>query len=137
MSHDHGKELRANDGLTFNELRGANVARCEQVFHKLDDWSPSDWAVAVGGEVGEAVEAFGKFLVFLDTVKKLRRLDGADATKDTLEERERLIDKIVEEVADMAIYGDLFSARLGRDFGEAIRKKFNEVSRKRGSTVYL
>lgn len=28
--------------LNFETLREANVRRCEQVFHKIDDWSPTD-----------------------------------------------------------------------------------------------
>lgn len=123
--------------LSFSRLRSVNVHRCEDVFHKLGDWSTTDWSVALGGEIGEAVEALGKLLVFLDTAKKLRRLDGADASKDTAQERDRLIDKIAEEAADCVIYADLLTASLGRDLGDAVVKKFNEVSVKRGSNVLL
>lgn len=127
-----------NDGtLSFGALRRNNRTRCEQVFHKLHDWSPSDWAVATGGEIGEAMEAFGKMLMFMDTVKKLRRLDGADASKDTEEERIRLIDKVVEELADVVIYSDLLVSVLGRELGREVVKKFNAVSEKRGSTIFL
>jgi NTP pyrophosphatase (non-canonical NTP hydrolase) len=109
-------------GLSFARLREINVARCEAAFHPLNEWTPTDWATAVGGEVGEA----------LNEVKKLRRLDWADRTIDTPEHREELADKIAEELADTVIYADLLAARVGRDLGEAIRKKFNEVSAKRG-----
>ena len=39
--------------LTFNKLREANVKRCNKHFHKLNDWSPTDWGCALAGEVGE------------------------------------------------------------------------------------
>lgn len=123
--------------LGFEELRTANVERCEQVFHKLDDWSTADWSMAMGGEIGEALIAIGTWLNALNTAKKLRRLDGADADQDTYEERERLIDQIATEIADGVIYSDLLLAHLRRDLGEAIRAKFNLVSEKRGSTVGL
>lgn len=113
--------------LTFNELRDANVTRCEEVFHDLDSWSPTDWATAMAGECGEAC----------NEVKKLRRLDGADSESDTPEERERLRVAIGKEIADMIIYADLLAARLGIDLDEFVTAKFNEVSKKRRSTVIL
>lgn len=113
--------------LTFEELRVANVERCEQVFHKLHDWSPTDWACAFAGEAGETC----------NTIKKLRRLDGADSDKDTEMERERLITEAVKELADTVIYADLLAAALGRDLGLYVRNKFNEVSDRRGSKVKL
>jgi NTP pyrophosphatase (non-canonical NTP hydrolase) len=94
------------DGLTFNELREANVGRCEDAFHPVDAWSPSDWACAVAGEVGEAC----------NLIKKLRR--GEDVPQQD----------IAFELADAVTYLDLLAARLGIDLGEAVREKFNIVS---------
>jgi hypothetical protein len=113
--------------LGFEELRKANVERCEQVFHKLDEWSPTDWATAVAGEVGEAC----------NVIKKLRRLDGADQTLDSPKTRLLLRHMAVIELADVVIYADLLAARLGMSLGDAVRSKFNEVSVKRGASVFL
>lgn len=33
-----------------------------------------------------------------------------------------------DELADVIIYADLIAARLGIDLGDAVRRKFNEVS---------
>lgn len=115
------------DPLTYAELRKINVERCEEVFHKLEDWSPTDWATAVAGEVGEAC----------NLIKKLRRLDGADKAQDTLSRRMMLIERIAEELADVAIYLDLLAARFEIDLGAAVREKFNLVSRERGSKFLL
>lgn len=115
------------NALCFDLLRHVNVARCEEVFHEIDDWSPTDWACALAGEAGEAC----------NEVKKLRRLDGADRSADTRERRVALALAIGEELADTVIYADLLAARLGIDLGEAIRAKFNAVSYKRNSTVFL
>jgi NTP pyrophosphatase (non-canonical NTP hydrolase) len=111
----------------FDDLRKANVERCEEVYHPLKDWSPCDWATAMAGEAGEAC----------NKVKKLRRLDDyqPDPTIDIA--RERLRDEIVEEIADCVIYCDLLAARLDRDLEKAIRDKFNKVSAKTGSKVFL
>jgi NTP pyrophosphatase (non-canonical NTP hydrolase) len=113
--------------LNFDDLRRANVLRCEEVFHLINDWSPTDWATAMAGECGEAC----------NEVKKLRRLDGADSSIDTPEERERLREVIGKEIADLVIYADLLAARLDIDLAGAIIEKFNEVSAKRGSSITL
>jgi len=113
--------------LTFSKLRNANVKRCEDVFHPLDSWSPTDWATAMAGECGEAC----------NNIKKLRRLDGTDGSLDTKYERTRLIYETGKELADLVIYADLLSARLGIDLGDMVANKFNEVSEKRGSKVTL
>ncbi len=35
--------------LTFEELQAVNRARCEESFHRLDEWSATNWACALGG----------------------------------------------------------------------------------------
>jgi len=102
--------------LTFDGLREKNVARCEQVFHALDHWSPTDWACALAGEVGEAC----------NVAKKMRRGDKGEFTK-----------ALAKELADVVIYADLLAARMGIDLGEEVVKKFNEVSLKRLSDIHL
>lgn len=114
-------------GLSFRSLRRVNLERCEDVFHGLDRWSPTDWATAVAGECGEAC----------NEIKKLRRLDDADSSIDTPAERERLRLAIGKEIADLVIYADLLAARLDIDLAAAIIEKFNEVSEKRGSSFTL
>ena len=113
--------------LGFDELREANITRCEEVFHALNNWSPTDWACAFAGETGEAC----------NKVKKLRRLDGADSGQDTPEARATLIEQIGEEIADAIIYADLLAARLGIYLSVVVVKKFNAVSHARGSAVLL
>lgn len=113
--------------MNLNELRAANVRRCEQAFHPLQDWTPTDWACAMAGEAGEACNA----------VKKLRRLaDGTNTAKDPQTEPEAIA-AIGAELADTIIYADLLAARLGIDLGRAIRAKFNVVSRRMNSDITL
>lgn len=81
----------------------------------------------MAGECGEAC----------NEVKKLRRLDGADAVQDNPAHRQYLQEKIGKELADLVIYADLLAARLGIDLGGAVVQKFNEVSLKRNSQFKL
>jgi NTP pyrophosphatase (non-canonical NTP hydrolase) len=117
--------------LTFIELKAMNFARCEEKYHPITDWSPTDWACAIGGECGEA----------LNFVKKLRRLTGP-TDKTTLgriqnDSVKELIDNIGKELADVVIYADLLATRLGLSLGECVANKFNETSEKIGSTRML
>jgi NTP pyrophosphatase (non-canonical NTP hydrolase) len=113
--------------LSFENLRIQNIKRCEDVFHPVDSWSPTDWATAMAGECGEAC----------NEIKKLRRLDGADKDIDTPFNREQLKNKTAKELADLIIYADLLAARMDIDLGQAVVDKFNEVSEKRGSIFIL
>lgn len=79
--------------LRFDELREANVARCEEVFHPLSSWSPTDWSNAMAGEAGEAC----------NITKKHKRGDGGPGWREAL----------AAELADVVIYADLVAARCG------------------------
>lgn len=91
--------------LTFSALRSVNSTRCLR-WHKtgLNEWSLNDWIVAVGGEVGEA----------LNVVKKLNRdREGQPGNKKT---RAELLLDLGDELADAVIYLDtvLTSQREGQ-----------------------
>ncbi len=85
----------------------------------------------MAGEAGEAC----------DVVKKVRREDEA-YVGESLVSSSPVISlagrrALASELADVVCYADLLAARAGIDLGEAIRKKFNEVSERRGSEVKL
>lgn len=101
--------------MTFAELRVANVRRCEQSFHPLDDWNALEWAGAASGEVGEAA----------NLCKKRRRGEPVDAND------------IGDEIADAVIYLDLLAARLQLSLEDCVRRKFNVVSDRVGSEIKL
>ena len=121
------EERLRGEAMRFDQLRAANVTRCEQVFHKLIEWNALEWAGAMCGEAGEAA----------NVAKKLKRLDVADADKDTPEERLRLRRALAEELADVVIYADLLAAREHIDLGRAVIDKFNKVSHARGARIFL
>lgn len=98
--------------LSFADLRSGNLARCEDAFHPIRAWSPTDWMCAV---VGEAA----------NLIKKGRRGEPV------------AVAAIATEIADAVIYLDLLAARLGIDLGAAVTSKFNVVSLRRGSPVRL
>lgn len=116
------------NGLTFNALRGANCARLpefknargEPAHSEPDgsDWTLSAWSNAVLGELGEAA----------NIIKKVERGDL------TLDEARPALAK---EFADVATYLDILAFRAGIDLGRATIDKFNEVSNRVGSRVYL
>lgn len=103
--------------LTFAEFQRVNRERCEgpTFGHGVMDWSPNDWATALAGEVGEAC----------NLLKKMRR--GEEVP----------LQKIADELADAQTYLSLLADRLGIDLERATVEKFNEVSRRRGSDVFL
>lgn len=109
--------MNREPALTFDRLRAANVSRCEgpAFGHTVMSWSPTDWACALAGEVGEAC----------NLIKKLRR--GEDVSHD----------EIARELADVQAYLDLLAARLGINLGFWTARKFNEVSELRGASERL
>jgi NTP pyrophosphatase (non-canonical NTP hydrolase) len=107
---------RQFDGLTFAGLREANAARqADYGLTSCADWTFSDWATALAGEVGE----------LCNLVKKLRRGDTIDRAD------------IARELADVVIYADLFAQRFDFHLAAEVRQKFNEVSERIGSDVRL
>ena len=104
--------------LTFQRLRKKNVKRCRIAFHKVEDWSPCDWATAMGGECGEAC----------NLTKKMLRGDRG-GPKD--------IQELGKEIADVVVYADLLAAAAGINLENAIIHKFNEVSDRKNSKIKL
>jgi len=116
------------DGLTFNTLRGGNKARLPQFKNKQgalahskadgSDWSPAQWLQAVMGELGE----------YANERKKFERGDH---------DLDEFLTRAKKELADVVIYLDLLCMQLGIDLGQAVIEKFNEVSSRVGSNVYI
>lgn len=106
-------------GLTFNILREANVMRCKESFKRnLSDWSHAEWLQALVGELGEYANYANKEL-------------RGDIT------REQFLNEARKELADVQSYLDLLAANLNIDLGEATLEKFNEVSTRIGSDIYI
>jgi NTP pyrophosphatase (non-canonical NTP hydrolase) len=116
------------NGLTFNTLRGANTARLPefknakgQKAHSKDDgsdWSPGEWVCAVTGELGELA----------NIIKKVKRGDMS------LEEARP---SIAKELADVVTYLDILAMQLDVDLGQAVIDKFNEVSKRVKSSIWI
>lgn len=114
--------------LTFDQLRRVNIARLPtfknrhgQLAHSQpdgSDWSDAEWLQAVLGELGE----------FANLQKKRLRGDVTD------EEFKR---EAANELADVQIYLDILAFRLGIDLGWATIEKFNAVSARVGSPVFI
>src|SRR5581483_7959905 len=117
--------------LTFKKLRKANITRCEKHFHALNDWSPTDWACALAGEVGE----------LCNWIKKLKRLESKPFQKTdhytNQPKSEEIRKECAKEIGNIQAYLDLTAARLGIKLDKATSFKFNEVSKRVGSKIKL
>ena len=104
--------------LTFDQLSEANRVRQLEVpiFQGCITWTPSDWMLAITGEIGEAA----------NWMKKRKRGDE-DAS----------ISNILKELADVIIYTDILIQFYHCDTGAVVAEKFDEVSDRVGSTVKL
>lgn len=127
-----------DDGLNFKTLRYANIHRLPTFknsqggrAHKKDDgsdWNPAQWLQAMVGEVGE----------FANLRKKFERGDISF---------EQYRKEAAKELADIQIYLDLLAMRCldhdeyvdpdGIDLAKATLDKFNEVSDRVGSPIYI
>ncbi len=103
------------DSFPFDYFSETNLARNDESYGPLDNWSPTDWACAAAGEMGKAC----------NLIKKLRR--GEDISTED----------ITNEIADAVIYLDLLCSRFGVRLSEAVQRKFNIVSERIGSEVKL
>jgi NTP pyrophosphatase (non-canonical NTP hydrolase) len=133
MEYDRRASLAAppatperEDQLTIRQLQRINTIRAAR-WHAdgLAEWTPMEWAGAMAGEAGEAVNA----------AKKLRRLEKP-GTKNpdsrgvfTAEEYKLQIGK---EAADTVIYAALLCERIGIELQESIQQVFNAKSEECG-----
>ena len=101
--------------LSFAKLREVNSARCSKDIRALDSWTPLEWGGALAGETGE----------LCNFLKKMRRGEKIDK-KD-----------LAHELADIITYADLLAATLDIDLGEAVKEKFNIVSKRWNSKYTL
>jgi len=124
MNPEEIDRIATTDSITFDHFRLQNLRRCEDVFHPIHHWGLFDWSIAFVGEVGEA----------MNILKKIRRMqDGTDPVDGYA----RMQDALAEEIADAVTYADLLLTSQGYRLEEEIRRKFNKVSQKRGSSILL
>lgn len=116
--------------LTFKQVSKTSLERA-LIWHKggLEEWTVSDWAVAVMGEAGE----------ICDAIKKLRRIEENVDSKNPKQplDRAAAIAAIEQEIGDTFIYLDLLAQRLGIDIEDAVRNTFNRVSEREGFSQRL
>ena len=105
------------NGLTFNTLRSANLAR-RTTFKISNEWTPAQWLQAVVGELGE----------YANIMKKVDRGDF------TLEQAKQ---SLADELADVQTYLDLMANNIGIDLGAATMDKWNRVSERHGCNIMI
>jgi len=117
-----------NNGITWKNLEEANEVRIPQFKNKHgepahsepdgSDWSPAQWLQATMGELGEYANVRKKF-------------ERGDITQEEFNEL------AAYELADTVIYLSILAKQLNIDLDEAVREKFNIVSDRVGSSVYI
>lgn len=117
-----------NNGITWKELEAANLKRIPEFRNRRgelshseadgSDWSPAQWLQAVLGELGE----------YANVRKKFERgdIDAPD-----------FAELAAHELADVVIYLSILAFQLDIDLDAAVRDKFNVVSDRVGSRVYI
>ena len=107
----------------FQYISRANIARC-RMWHPngVQEWTISDWAVAMAGEAGEACNA----------VKKLRRIETGARQFNGPKSHPEAVQAIAIELGDTFLYLDILAWRLGVDLERAIIDTFNRVSIREG-----
>lgn len=103
----------------------ANLQRCQApdgFNHKINDWSLSDWMVALIGEAGEAA----------NIIKKLNRIRD---NIQNIETETELREKLAEELADIYCYLDLIIVAAGFNLEEIVIAKFNKISERVGYKI--
>jgi hypothetical protein len=101
--------------LTFAHLRRANVARCEELYRDVTDWSPLEWTNALGAEYGQIC-------------KMMKRLSEHEKRPRIWALTDRQRQKLQDLLADLVIFADLLADRTAIDLGLAVKLRFNEVS---------
>lgn len=125
--------------LTFREFQDADVRRIDQFKNAKGgmahipgrdggDWTNLEWSGALCGEAGELA----------NYAKKERR---GDCTLDELvpgdKEGRTLRQCISDECADVVAYAAIIVHRVGVDLGEICRTKFNRISERVKSDIFL
>ena len=105
--------------LTFEEFDRALQARTEEDFN-CHDWTLADWMTATVGEVGELA----------NMLKKVKRGDMSFENPDDCV-------RIGKEFGDIAAYLFIMARKAGYDLADVSADKFNEVSVRRGSEIFL
>jgi len=97
-------------------------AKRSQRWHPLEGWDINAWLVALGGELGEA----------MNTAKKLNRIRDGMKTRPEENDVYTLKQQLIAELADVYTYLDLVFSYLEVSKERAVARKFNATSEEWG-----
>lgn len=114
-------------GNAFDRFSEINMQRANR-WHNgaIRNWTASDWAVAVGGEAGELLNAVKKFRRVED------RIQGADGDTPQPQDREAAVKAIAKEIGDVFAYLDILARFFGLRTWDCVRDTFNAISVREG-----
>jgi NTP pyrophosphatase (non-canonical NTP hydrolase) len=113
--------------LTFDAYSVVSKARAMR-WHRggLDEWSVTDWATALAGEVGELCNAIKKYRRVED------QLQGHDGDTPQPQDVEQAVRAIKKEIGDSYAYLDLLAQRFDLRVQDCVRDTFNRISEREG-----
>src|SRR5262245_29322522 len=103
--------------MEMRAFQDLNAKRCQR-WHPIEGWDISEWLVALGGELGEA----------MNVAKKLNRIRDGMKTRPEEADAYILKGRLVAELADVYIYLDLIFSYLEVSKERAVAQKFNATS---------
>jgi NTP pyrophosphatase (non-canonical NTP hydrolase) len=113
--------------LTFADYAAVSRSRAKR-WHKgdIDEWSVTDWATALAGEVGELCNAIKKYRRVEDA------LQGHDGDTPQPQSLDQAVVAIKKEIGDSYAYLDLLAQRFGLTMEDCVRDTFNAISQREG-----
>lgn len=109
--------------LKLSVLAAQNRSRAER-WHKgpLTSWTPTEWALAAAGEMGELCNA----------IKKYNRLTQGIFSNNNPDGETAAVQSIATEIGDVVVYLDLLAQRMGLRLEDCVRDTFNRISEREG-----
>ena len=109
------------NSITFKTFSDLNLQRANR-WHPggLEQWSLSDWGVALVGEAGE----------LCNVIKKMNRV--RDNLQQNAVDPAKLKQMLADEIGDVAGYLDLIAQAAGLNLIDCIKDKFNAISIREG-----
>lgn len=122
-SHNGHKRLAFSDFSEINMQRHKDWPTEPNV--SVDEWSLSQWGIAIAEETGELCGAIKRLNRFRSGIVIKRR-------KSRIESEAEGIAAIKEEIGGIVTYLDLMAHSVGLRLEDCIRDTFNEVSEREG-----
>lgn len=138
-----GMKIRYPTDLRFTDFSSFCRARTAEWDGSGDTWTLSDWFMALGGEVGEAMNVAKKMrrvetkLAELRSYMKPHESAHIHQEAELIEQHKTLRAQLADELADVMAYLDIVAWKANIPWPKAIIDKFNAVSDREGLDYHI